>query len=179
MIIYDASLGSLAAGLGGSFYLSGDAVFTADNVTIASTTSGSLILPNYNNEISSGRCAGGVGKGCSRGVYRGGGIYASERVNLKLSNMNCFSLHAENSGACLYATGDVMLKYDVGVVNASVNTSRAISLVEMTEAITFTHIDFAGNTGSLYLYSVPPLSCSPSLSFSLAMFYFISIYVNI
>jgi hypothetical protein len=153
--IYDASLGSLVSGLGGNFFLIGDVVFLAENVTLASTSSGSLNLPTYDPLIvKRGYCKEGDGKGCGRGVYRGGGIYAADRADVELKEVNCFSLHAENSGACLYATGDVALSFDMGVVNASVNTSRAVSLVSMSMTSSFSNIEFGKNTGSFYLKKV-------------------------
>jgi len=148
----DASLGSEAEGLGGCFYLSDTAVLTGHNITFASTTAGSLLLPTTSAVIS-GHCAEGRGKGCGRGVYRGGAVYAMGQTDVTLRDVNCIGLHAADNGACIYATGDVSLSVNTGNVNASVNTSRAVALVSMSETSSFSNLKFKDNTGSFFISS--------------------------
>lgn len=161
--VLDASMADETAALGGNLFLSDDVTFDAFNTTFASTESGSLILPELpNSGVNRGRCVSGKGTGCGRGVYRGGGLYLKDRAQCKLADVSCIALSSSDAGACIYATDDVKLDFAMGYVNSSVNTSRAISLVSLTETSSFSKINFAENTGSLYIEGSPVemTSCS-------------------
>jgi len=157
VVVSDANCGGEMSALGGGFYLDGDgAHLVATRLTLANTQEGSLTLPL--GQVAA-NCQKGVGAGCRRQVWRGGGIYASNSAFLEANDLICHSLHADGSGACLYATGDSTKVILVGgTVNSTTNASRAIALVGLSGGeqgvvtANLTAVTFANNRrGSLLI----------------------------
>jgi len=158
VVVSDANCGREMSALGGGFYLDGDgAHLLATRLTLANTLEGSLTLPL--GQVSA-NCQKGIGSGCRRQVWRGGGIYASNSAFLEASDLICHSMHADGSGACLYATGDTTRVNLVGgTVNSTTNASRAVALVGLSGGhhgvvtANLTAVTFANNRRGALLVS--------------------------